>query len=212
LAQGSANKCVLFPTCQSFKDTFDTSPLSPEKWTNYSDVDGGGRVENGTLVLSGGTNKTVEAGFSGVLLAERFSLIGNQCSLQIGNLLGLKGSAESGDVQFDLFDQPNESGVVARLSVDVNGMLDAVIKGADAGTLVSSRMAYDPALHRFIRFREANGVIFLEVSANGIDFDALVAEKVQRRISDIRFALGLYQVKPRGDAGPEFVFDNFNAP
>ncbi len=120
----------------------------------------------------------------------------------------MKATAELSSAQFTLY---QNSGVRTSTQISVTeSNLQSVVVSSDGGSAFSDPVAYDAGAHRFLRFREDAGVVFIETSANGTNYRVFSQSRTELRLSEVLVDLAIYQVQPRGDAGPTIFFDNFN--
>lgn len=152
----------------SVTDNFNDNVLDPSTWENW----GGAQVAeaNGRLEMT----STLASGYYGVNYADKvisriLSLIGSSCSIKIADAGNQ--SITSFEMYFGLSQDDGTDGFD-----DGANQLYFVIKGgtlyatrivASANTTVASA-AYSATSHKYLRMREASGVVYWDTSTDGI--------------------------------------------
>jgi len=197
------------PKIETLVDSFSDDSINNARWTPYGSpapVADRVRETNGRIEIRPASGTT---GYSGLVADVTFDLIGSQIRVELVRALR---QAEGPETYF-------------RLQVDsANGVYFNIANGLiDASQIITSTrythaaVPYDPALHRWLRFRDQAEVLYWEVSADGCDWVVLarngnpLGSQPGGPASQltVEFGAGVYQATASPGVA---IFDNLNTP
>ncbi len=211
-AQKQGGTCVKFKPCSDISDDFGGPALNGTQWTVVGPPDSTSlSIANQRLQISHTPKMTTDGLYSAIESRGHFSLVDGSCSIQFGDTAGLKRSPDFAAAQINIFPPRIQPGFF-QFFIDNRDRLGAALTLTDGGTPQLADLQYNPALHKFVRVREAAGVLYFEASPDGQKYTAFAQAKPDIRLSDLQLSLGMFELKAQVGANASATFDKLNTP